>query len=336
MNRIAINGFGRIGRSFLRSILDDPSTNQHLSIVAINVGPCEPGAMDHSVKYDSLMGTYAGDVEYANNTLHVGGHEITIIKEPHPNKAPWKELSIDWVVEASGCFTDADSARGHLEAGAKKVAITAPAKGEDVTIVPGVNSEAYNKQQHSIVSLGSCTTNCFASVVKVLNDAFGIEQGIMNTVHAYTNNQVLLDVEHPDPRRSRAAALNIIPAKTGAATTIFKVFPELEGKLIATAVRVPVPKVSLLDFTFMASKELSVDAINTAFKQAVAGPLASIVGYTDEPLVSCDYNNSTYSAVIDGPLTQVLGTQGRVSAWYDNEYGYACRVRDFLVSDASL
>jgi glyceraldehyde 3-phosphate dehydrogenase len=330
--KIAINGFGRIGRSFLRTIFDDPQAAQQIEVAAINVGPNKPQHLGHLFKYDSIMGTFSKDVAFENSILTINGKKIPVINEGDPRHIDWKKYDIEWVVEASGRFTSRECSTWHLESGAKKVLITAPAKDEDITIIPGVNDADYVSEKHTIISLGSCTTNCFAPIVKVLNDHFGIERGMMTTIHAYTNNQVLLDVEHKDPRRARAAALNIIPTKTGAANVILKLFPELDGKLFATSIRVPVPKVSLLDFSFVAKKPVLKETINEAFSQAAQNELSSIISYTDQPFVSSDFSNSTYSAIIDGQLTQATETMGKVFGWYDNEYGYACRVRDFLVS----
>ncbi len=331
---IAINGFGRIGRAFLRSVLMNPEAAQKLRITAINVGPHKGSNLDILFKYDSVMGTFAGDVSVTDDALVINGNRITLLAQADPEKLDWKKLGIDWVVDASGCFTDGTLARKHCTAGAKKVLITAPASNEDITIIPGVNDDAYNAGKHNVVSLGSCTTNCFAPVVKVLHEAFGIQQGLMTTTHAYTNDQVLLDVEHKDPRRARAAAINMVPTKTGADKVITKIFPELEGKIHATAVRVPVPIVSLLDFSFTSSKALDRDAINKAFETAARGPLKGVVEYCTAPLVSSDFIGNQSSCIVDSQLTQATGTMGKVFAWYDNEFGYSCRLRDFLLHNS--
>lgn len=331
---IAINGFGRIGRAFLRSILLNQKAREKLHVVAINTGPRPIANLDILFKYDSVMGQFPGHVTCNENSLIIDGQPITLLAQADPEKLPWKELGIDWVVDASGCFTDAAKAKLHCQAGAGKVLITAPAKNEDITIIPGVNDSAYDASRHTVVSLGSCTTNCFAPVVKVLHEVFQIEQGLMTTMHAYTNDQVLLDVEHKDPRRARAAALNMVPTKTGADQVITKIFPELEGKIHAVSVRVPIPVVSLLDFTFTSKKECSVDSINQAFKKYADGQMQSIIQFTDQPLVSSDFVGNQMSAIFDSLLTQSVGNMGKVFAWYDNEFGYSCRLRDFLLHNS--
>ena len=329
--KIAINGFGRIGRTFLRTIMLDDQAQKELDVVAINVGPCFYENQDHFFKYDSLMGTFPGTVTFADSTLIINNKKIKILTEPDPKKIVWRDLGVEWVIESSGCFTSRECAQWHLNSGARKVVITAPAQDEDVTIIPGVNDYAYDPENHHIISLGSCTTNCFAPLVKVVDEAFGIISGMMNTIHAYTNDQVLLDVEHKDPRRARAAALNIIPTHTGAAEVIFKIFPKLKDKLHASAIRVPVPKVSLLELFFVAEKSLSAQAINDAFYQAEKTTLSSIIHVTDKPLVSSDFSNTPYSAIIDTLLTHSMGNFGKVVGWYDNEWGYCCRIKDFLL-----
>ena len=331
MKRIAINGFGRIGRSFLRTILEDRDAREGLDIVAINIGPAEPKMIAQLFKYDSIMGVYPGKIVLKGNTLHIDTYRIAIIAECDPSKLPWKKHKVDWVVEATGCFTDKKSASCHLKAGAKKVLITAPASGEDITIIPGVNDKEYKANTHNIVALGSCTTNCFAPIIKVLSENFGLTYGLMNAVHAYTNTQVLLDIEARDPRRARAAALNIIPTTTGASKLITKIFPKFKGKLDAVAIRVPVPIVSLIDFTFTTKEKLSEDMINKAFKKASQGSLRHIMAYATEPLVSSDYKGHPASCIIDSLLTQTAGNLGKVFAWYDNEWGFSTRLKDFLL-----
>jgi glyceraldehyde 3-phosphate dehydrogenase len=254
-----------------------------------------------------------------------------VFREKDPTLLPWKKLNVDWVIEASGHFTTKEKAALHLAAGAKKVLITAPAQDADVTIIPGVNDAAYNAQQHAIVSLGSCTTNCFAPIVKVLNEKFGIEWGLMSTVHAYTNDQMLLDGAHSDARRARAAGINIVPTKTGADRVITQIFPELEGKIRGIALRVPVPKVSILDLTFVATKDISAELINQAFTGYAAGQLKNILECATTPLVSSDFAGNQASAIIDTLLTQTVGNLGKVFGWYDNEVGYCARLRDFLL-----
>ncbi len=332
--RIAINGFGRIGRSFLRSVLLHQKAKNDLCIVAINTGPHQPDNLEILFKYDSIMGTYPGSVLFQDNTLTIDDQVIRIISEADPEKLPWKSMNIDWVVDASGRFTDGQMARLHCTAGAKKVLITAPASHEDITIIPGVNDAEFDSQKHAIVSLGSCTTNAFAPMVKVLHETFGIAQGLMTTTHAYTNDQVLLDVEHKDPRRARAAGLNIVPTKTGADKVITKIFKDLDGKIRATSLRVPVPVVSLIDFTFITLKQCDREIINNSFKKYAQAALNGILEYTDKPLVSSDFIGTEFSCVFDSQLTQIIGTMGKVFGWYDNEFGYSCRLRDFLLHNA--
>ena len=329
--KVAINGFGRIGRAFLRAVLQNKKAKESIKIEAINVGPKKSSPIDLLFKYDSVMPEFAGNVEIKNDFLHVDGQKIKLFFEPDPTNLPWKKLGIDWVIESSGKFTTRELATKHLTAGAKKVLITAPSADSDVSIVPGVNYESYNPKKHSIISLGSCTTNAFAPLIKVISENFGITSGMMTTIHAYTNDQVLLDVEHKDPRRARAAAINIVPTKTGASKVVTQIFPELKGKIEAIAIRVPVPVVSLIDFAFVSEKALSVEKINKAFEKAANGKLKSILQYTDLPLVSSDFIGNTHSSIFDSLLTQQTGNIGKVFAWYDNEFGYSCRLKDFLL-----
>lgn len=336
MLRIAINGFGRIGKNFLRTIMQDANALQKLRVVAINIGPAKRDFVAHIFKYDSLLGTYQGNVTLEGDELIVDGYRIKIIAESDPAAIAWNTYTIDWVVECTGKFTKREGASKHIAAGAQNVLISAPAQDEDVTIIPGVNDAAYDAKKDHIVSLGSCTTNALAPMLKVLNDTFGIEHGFMMTVHAYTNSQVLLDVETKDLRRSRAAALNIIPTTTGAMKVITKILPELAGKIQGGALRVPVAKVSLIDFTFVSSKPVSVDAINEAFAKAASrGPLQNILAITQEPLVSSDFSGDAHSVVIDGLLTAICNDRmGKVFGWYDNEWGYSMRLKDFLLERA--
>lgn len=330
--RIAINGFGRIGRNFLRIIMQDKKALQSLEIVAINIGPAKHESVAHMFKYDTLMGIYPGTVAVADNELIIDGHKIQLFAEKNPVDLPWKKLAIDWVVESSGHFTHRDDAQLHIKAGAKKVLITAPAHDEDVTIIPGVNDAAYNPSRDHIVALGSCTTNAFLPLLKVINESFGIQHALMTTIHAYTNTQVLLDVESDDLRRARAAALNIIPTTTGASDMVRRVLPALSDVVQAVSIRVPVAKVSLIDLVFVSAKPLSVELINDAFSRAAhAGSLHGIIDVTHEELVSSDFSGSNFSVIIDAPLTQVNGNVGKVFGWYDNEWGYSMRLRDFLV-----
>ena len=289
----------------------------------------------HMFKDDSLMGTYKGSVAMKGSDLIIDGHPIKLLAELDPINLPWQSLAIDWVVESSGHFTHRDGASKHLQAGAGAVLITAPAKDEDVTIIPGVNDAAYEKGKQRIVSLGSCTTNAFLTMLKVLHDEFIVERCFMTTVHAYTNTQVLLDVEQSDPRRSRAAAINIIPTSTGAMQVMGKVIPDLIGCVEAIAIRVPVAKVSLIDLTFMGKKPVTIDAMNTAFTKAANGAMRGILGITMEPLVSSDFNGDGRSSIVDGLLTTTCGERmGKAFGWYDNEWGYSERLKDFLMRDA--
>lgn len=336
MLRIAINGFGRIGRNFLRCVMQDAGALQKLRIVAINIGPAKRDYVAHMFKYDSLLGIYQGNAMIDGDEFIVDGHRIKIIAESDPTAIAWHALNIDWVIECTGKFTKREGAQKHIDSGAFNVLISAPAHDEDVTIIPGVNDNVFDPKKDHIVSLGSCTTNALAPMLKVLQDTFGIERGFMTTIHAYTNSQVLLDVETKDLRRSRAAALNIIPTTTGAMKVVAKILPELAGKLEGSAVRVPVAKVSLIDFTFTSNKALSVTAINDAFlKAANRGVLQNILAVTQTPLVSTDFSGDPHSVVIDSLLTSVNGERmGKVFGWYDNEWGYSMRLKDFLMKQA--
>jgi len=333
--RIAINGFGRIGRTFLRVLLQDPQACQAVAIVAINIGPAQRDMVAHMVQYDSIMGTYPESVHMEGNQLIVGSYAIDIITELDPLMIDWKRWNIDWVVEASGHFTKREGALKHLQSGARCVLITAPAHGEDITIIPGVNDQQLDLSKHVLISLGSCTTNAYIPTLKIIHDAFEIERSCMTTVHAYTNSQVLLDVEQHDPRRARAAALNIIPTSTGAMTVVEKVIPALRGKVQGMALRVPVAIVSLLDLSFITTKEVTIDAINRAFVRAATETLKGILEVTDKPLVSSDFRGNSHSVIVDSQLTNICGpTMGKVFGWYDNEWGYSARLKDFLVGVA--
>ena len=333
--RIAINGFGRIGKTFLRTILLDVQVSKKIDVVTINIGKGSLDWVAYTFKYDTLMGTFPGDVHVEGNILHIQDKKIEIIAELDPQNIQWGKRSINWVVDASGHFTKRDKAILHLEpAGASHVLITAPADGADVTIVPGINSQAYDKDKHRIVSLGSCTTNALVPMLKVLDDAFTITQCAMTTVHSYTNNQVLLDIETDDPRRSRAAALNIIPTTTGVSKVVDAVLPGMGARFSGISLRVPVAKVSLIDLVFTSNKQLTTDVVNTALQQEAKGKLSSIIGYTQEPLVSSDFSNSPYSVTIDSLLTNTQGQMGHVFGWYDNEWGYCERLKDFLLDVA--
>lgn len=345
MMRIAINGFGRIGRNFFRALMEDKFASQAIELVAINVGPAKIEGVAHAVKYDTLMGIYPGDVHTAckgdcgkdgrsDDELVVDGHHIKILTECDPAKLPWKKLKIDWVVECSGRFTKREEVEKHMAAGAECVLISAPAKDEDVSIIPGVNSDAFDKNKDKIVSLGSCTTNAFLPMLKVLHDTFIIERSFMTTIHAYTNTQVLLDVEGSDRRRSRAAAINIIPTTTGATKMMGKILPDLVGRVEAVAIRVPLPKVSFIDLTFIAKKEVTKELINSAFEKASqSSDMKGVLAITFEQLVSSDFNGDPHSVIIDGQLTDVCGKHmGKVFGWYDNEWAYSVRLKDFLLS----
>ncbi len=327
--RIAINGFGRIGRTFLRAVLMDKQAAKKIEVVAINIGPAKPEFVSHMFKYDTIMRAFHGDVAMRNNQLLIDDRAIDILAEPTPSD--WKKFGIDWVVDASGHFTQREKAELHLKAGAQHVLITAPATDEDVSIIPGINQDRFDSKKHAIVSLGSCTTNAFIPMLKVIHDNFGIANGFMTTVHAYTNSQVLLDVEGKSLRLSRAAGLNIIPTTTGASKMIAKVLPELDGLVKASALRVPVAIVSLIDLTVNTKKPVSADAINQAFSKAAKSSLKGIVAITDEPLVSSDFTGDPHSVTIDGQSTDALGNTAKILGWYDNEWGYCQRLKDFLL-----
>ncbi len=334
--RIAINGFGRIGKSFLRALLVDKKALNTIEIAAINVGKGDIRAAALALKYDTLMGIYPGSVQYSNGKLHVDDLQIPLISELNPEKAPWKEYEIDWVVEASGYFTKREEAKKHITAGAQAVLITAPAEGEDVTIIPGVNQEYFKRSEHKIVSLGSCTSNAFFPMLKAVDDAFCLERAFMTSIHAYTNTQPLLDVDlsMKDPRRRRAAALNIVPTTTGAMKVVDRVIPSCVGKVSGCALRVPVAKVSLIDLTVLLDKEVSADTMNAALKKAAEEYLKSYLAYAEEPLVSSDYAGNNASVIIDSLMTQSLGNMVKVFGWYDNEWGYSVRLKDFLLMAA--
>ena len=325
--RIAINGFGRIGRNVLRVMARRPTD---LEVVAIN-DVTDAATLAHLLKYDSVHGRYPGDVTAEPGALHVAGRTLRVLAEKDPAKLPWKELKVDVVLESTGLFTDRDKAAAHLTAGAKKVLISAPGKKEDITIVFGVNHDAYDPAKHHVISNASCTTNCLVPVVKVVRDAFGFERGFMTTIHSYTNDQRILDLPHKDLRRARAAALNIIPTTTGAAKATSLVIPELKGKIDGLALRVPTANVSLVDLTCIVTKPTTAEGVNAAFRQAASGPLKGILAVCDEPLVSSDYNGDLHSSTVDAQSTNVLdGTMVHVSSWYDNEMGYSARCVDLL------
>jgi glyceraldehyde 3-phosphate dehydrogenase len=330
--RVGINGFGRIGRQSLKALIERAPD---VEVVAVN------DLVDTSLnallfKHDSTYGAYPGEVGHTDDALIVDGREIKVLKEKDPAALPWGDLGVDIVLESTGIFTSADKAGAHIAAGAKKVIISAPAKGEDITIVLGVNDDKYDPAVHHIISNASCTTNCLAPAAKVVHDLLGIERGLMNTIHSYTNDQKILDVAHKDPRRARAAGLNIIPTTTGAAKALALVIPDLKGKFDGFSLRVPTPTVSVVDFTAEVGRATSADELNDAFRTAAAGPLKGILGVSDEPLVSTDFKGDDRSSIIDSASTMVIGgTMVKVIAWYDNEWGYSCRVADLVAHVAA-
>ncbi len=324
--KVAINGFGRIGRMVFRAGL----FHQDVEFVAIN-DLTDPATLAHLLKYDSSQGKLQADLSGTDHSLIVNGKEVQIYREKDPSKLPWNEVGAEFVFECTGLFRDRETASAHLEAGAKKVIISAPAKNPDVTIVMGVNQKEYNPQKHHIISNASCTTNCLAPVCKVLLDNFGIEKGLMTTTHAYTGDQRLLDFPHKDLRRARAAALSMIPTTTGAAKAVSLVLPQLAGKLNGMAIRVPTPNVSLVDLVVQLSKPATADEVNSAMKEAAQGDLKGILAYCEEPLVSIDFNGSTVSSTVDALSTMVIGDMLKVLSWYDNEFGYSCRMIDLAL-----
>ncbi len=325
--RVGINGFGRIGRQSLKALIE---RTPDAEVVAVNdIVDVPMNAL--LFKHDSTYGAFPGEVSHTEDSIVVDGREIKVLQVSDPAQLPWKELGVDIVLESTGRFTDADKARAHIVAGAKKVLITAPAKNEDVTIVLGVNDDAYDPAKHHVISNASCTTNCLAPAAKVVHDGWTIKRGLMNTIHSYTNDQKILDVAHKDPRRARAAALNIIPTTTGAAKALALVIPDLKGKFDGFSLRVPTPTVSVVDFTAELEKDASAEELNAAFRAAAAGPMKGILGVSDEPLVSTDFRGDTRSSIIDAAMTMSLGGNFvKVIAWYDNEWGYSCRVADLV------
>ena len=323
--RVGINGFGRIGRNVFRAAR---GVDDGIEIVAVN-DITDAATLAHLLDYDSIFGRYPGAVAAGDGEIVVDGTPVAVFAERDPAKLPWGDLGVDVVIESTGLFTDRDKAAAHLTAGAKKVIISAPAKGPDLTVCLGVNDGAYDPARHDVISNASCTTNCLAPLAKVLLDGFGLEQGFMTTCHAYTNDQRILDLPHSDLRRARAAALSIIPTSTGAARAIGEVLPELKGKLDGIALRVPVPDGSVVDLTCQVSRPTSVDEVNAAFRTAAeSGPLAGILGYTEDPIVSRDIVGDSRSSLVDGALTMVNGTAVKVVSWYDNEWGYSCRLAE--------
>ncbi|WP_345215745.1 type I glyceraldehyde-3-phosphate dehydrogenase [Georgenia halophila] len=317
--RVGINGFGRIGRNFTRAVL---ASGADIQIVGVN-DLTDNKTLAHLLKYDSVFGPLKEDVSFTEDTITVGGQSFTALEERDPAKLPWGDLGADIVIESTGIFTDATKAKAHIDAGAKKVIISAPAKNEDATFVVGVNHTDYDPAAHNVISNASCTTNCLAPLAKVLNDEFGIVRGLMTTVHAYTADQNLQDGPHKDLRRARAAALSIIPTSTGAAKAVSLVLPELKGKLDGYALRVPVPTGSATDLTFTASRSVTVDEVNAAMKKASEGSMKGVLAYTDDPIVSADIVGNPYPSIFDSGLTKVIDDQVKVVSWYDNEYGYS-------------
>jgi glyceraldehyde 3-phosphate dehydrogenase len=325
--RVGINGFGRIGRNFFRAV---QASGADIEIVAANdLGDLK--TMAHLLKYDSILGRFPEDVSVVDGGIQVGGRTLQIFAEKDPAQLPWKDLGVDVVVESTGFFTDATKARAHIDGGAKKVIISAPASNEDVTIVMGVNHTSYDAANHHIISNASCTTNCLGPMAKALHDEFGIVKGLMTTIHAYTQDQNLQDAPHKDLRRARAAALNIVPTSTGAAKAIGLVMPELKGKLDGYALRVRIPTGSATDLTFEAGRETTAEEVNAAVKAAADGPLKGFLKYTEDPIVSADIVTDPHSCIFDAGLTKVLGNQVKVVGWYDNEWGYSNRLADLIV-----
>ena len=326
VTRVGINGFGRIGRQVLRAILERHPGK--IEVAAVN-DLTDPKTNAHLFKYDSNYGVYPGKVEATEGGITVDGHDVRVLSERDPGNIPWAEFGVEMVVESTGIFTDAAKAGAHMNGGAKKVIISAPASGEDLTMVLGVNDSKYDPDSHHIISNASCTTNCFAPMVKVLHDNFGVRHGLMSTVHSYTNDQKILDQVHSDLRRARSAATNIIPTNTGAARAVGLVLPELQGRLHGLAFRVPTSTVSVTDFVATLERNTTVDEVNQAFRDAAEGPLEGILRYCEEPLVSSDFMADPHSCILDAPSTMVMeGEMVKVLGWYDNEWGYSCRTAD--------
>lgn len=321
--KVGINGFGRIGRLVFRRILEVGDVD----VVAVN-DLTSAEVLAHLLKYDSVHGTISNEIRVTENSIIVDGKEIKVLAQKDPAQLPWKDLGVDLVIESTGKFRDREKASLHLQAGAKKVIITAPAKGQDVTIVMGVNDKIYDKEKHNIISNASCTTNCLAPIVKVIHENFIIQKGFMTTIHAYTNDQVILDFPHKDLRRARAAAMSMIPTSTGAASAIGEVIPELKGKLDGIAIRVPTPDVSIVDFAAVVEKETTKEEVNEALRKAAEGEMKGILAYCEASLVSMDFLRDSHSSIVDAQLTNVKGNLVKVFSWYDNEWGYSCRVVD--------
>ena len=332
--KVGINGFGRIGRNVFRTLNENFADS--IEVIAINDPVSDPNISAHLIKYDSILGRYKGTVESTDDSITVDGRQAQFLKQMNPADIGWGNLGVDVVLECSGVFTDGTKAKAHLDAGAKKVLISAPAKNEDITIVMGVNDGDYKPDEHHIISNASCTTNCLAPVTKVLDDKFGIEAGLMTTIHAYTSDQRLLDNAHKDPRRSRAAAQSMIPTTTGAAKAIGLVLPHLNGKLNGFAIRVPTPNVSVTDVTFTFKSNVTKEEINAALKEAAEGELKGVLDYTEEPLVSIDFTSDPHSSIVDASMTTVVGDkQVKLLSWYDNEYGYSNRLCELAIKVGS-
>jgi glyceraldehyde 3-phosphate dehydrogenase len=324
--RVGINGFGRIGRNILRAALHD----KDIEFAAVN-DITDARTLAHLLKYDSILGNLDEDVTAEGDTIQVAGRTVKVLATKDPSQLPWKELGVDYVIESTGLFTEAEKAKAHLTAGARKVIISAPAKGEDLTVVMGVNEDKYDPSKHAIVSNASCTTNCLAPLAKVLHDSFGIVKGQMTTIHSYTNDQKILDLPHKDLRRARAAALSMIPTSTGAAKALHLVIPELKGKLDGVSIRVPTPNVSIVDVTVELGRPATAADVNAAFKKAAAGPMKGVLDVSESELVSIDFRGNPHSSIVDAALTKVVGdTLLKVFSWYDNEWGFSCRVKDLL------
>ena len=325
--KVGINGFGRIGRNIMRAALG----SKDVDFVAVN-DLTSAATLAHLLKYDSILGNLPDEVKAEGDTIHVAGRSVKVLAMKDPAQLPWKSLGVDYVIESTGLFTEAEKAKAHLTAGAKKVIISAPAKNEDITIVMGVNHEKYDPKTHTIISNASCTTNCLGPVAKVLNDSFGIVKGQMTTVHSYTNDQKILDLPHKDLRRARAAALSMIPTSTGAAKAIYLAIPELKGKLDGVAIRVPTPNVSLVDLTVELGKSATAAEINGALKDAANGKMKGVLEVTDEELVSIDFRGNPHSSIVDAGLTKVVdGNLAKVFSWYDNEWGFSNRMKDLIL-----
>ncbi|MGC9198509.1 MAG: type I glyceraldehyde-3-phosphate dehydrogenase [Acidobacteriaceae bacterium] len=324
--KVGINGFGRIGRNIFRSALG----NTEIEFVAVN-DLTTPSTLAHLLKHDSILGTLKNSITATDDSILVDGKPMKVFAERDPAKLDWASVGAEIVVESTGLFTDATKAKSHLGSTVKKVIISAPASHEDLTLILGVNDEKYDAAKHHVISNASCTTNCLAPVVKVLHDSFGIASGIMTTIHSYTNDQVILDMPHKDLRRARAAGLSMIPTSTGAAKALKLVIPAMDGKLDGFAIRVPTPNVSVIDLTFVSEKPIDVKSVNAALKAASDGSMKGILGYTEEELVSVDFRGNPFSSIVDSKLTKVIANTGKVISWYDNEWGYSCRVRDLIL-----